>query len=135
MPQEINKLKVLINGREYTLVSERSKEHIQKVASYADSKTKEIAGRSTSSKYSTSRLAVITSLNIAEDYVILKDEFETLSKQAQANKNELGALRHKFENLQQEYKKLQNDLEASKRENVKMKTFMEAKGLKYFEKK
>ncbi|WP_100405055.1 cell division protein ZapA [Bacillus solitudinis] len=63
---------VTIYGQQYTVVGQESPAHIKEVAQYVDQKMKEIKKRSP--YLDTTRLAVLTAVNVVDDYMkILKD--------------------------------------------------------------
>ncbi len=69
---ENNKVKVRIYGQEYTIAGERDEETILKVADHVNMKMREL-GRNFSSNGQQGTLAVLTALNVADEY------FEALS--------------------------------------------------------
>lgn len=85
-----NKVEVRIAGKDYRLVGVDSDEHIQKIGLYVDKKMNEVLRANV--KLSTSMAAVLTALNIADDYSKIKDSEEALRK-------ELEDLRRKFKEL------------------------------------
>jgi len=120
-----NKVVVKILGQEYTLVSEEPKEYMQKISNYVDDKMEEIAAKN--KKLSTAMIAVLTSLNIADEYHKLYDatkaikeerekplfELEEVRKQLDSTKNELN-------NLKEEYNKVLLENERFEKESVKL---------------
>ena len=84
---EKNKVKVLIRGTEYTLVSSEEPEYVQRVAVLADKKLNEIYENSP--RLSTALAAMLTVINLADDYIKLDDTADELRKQiASCLKNE-----------------------------------------------
>ncbi len=75
---EKNKLTVTIHGFDYKLVSDDPKTYIKSVASYVDTRMNSIAAAN--KKLSTSMVAVLTALNIADDYFRLKEECEAVKE-------------------------------------------------------
>ncbi|WP_209122045.1 cell division protein ZapA [Alkalihalobacillus sp. BA299] len=67
---------VSIYGQQYTIVSEDGAAHVKEVAQYVDQKMKEIRKRNP--LLDTTRLAVLTALNVADDYVKMKKRIEQL---------------------------------------------------------
>lgn len=61
-----NKVEVRIGGKDYTLVGVESDDYIHRVALYIDRKMHEITKGN--SKLSTSMAAVLTAINVADDY-------------------------------------------------------------------
>lgn len=80
MPDK-NKVVVRIMGHEYTLVSEDTREYMQRVANVVDDKMKEIA--SANKKLSTSMIAVLTALNVTDEYLKIAMRNEELEKRIQ----------------------------------------------------
>ena len=68
---EKNKVSVIIGGMSYSLVSEDSVEYIKKVAAYVDTKMKEI--ESMHNCLTNSSKAVLTAINIADDFLKRND--------------------------------------------------------------
>ncbi|MCT4634018.1 MAG: cell division protein ZapA [Firmicutes bacterium] len=66
-----NKVVVKILGQEYTLVSEDDREYMQKIANYVDDRMEDISKGN--KKFSTAMTAVLTALNIADDFMRLND--------------------------------------------------------------
>ena len=84
--QRRNKVLIKINGQEYPIAGTESKEYLLKVGSFVDEKMEEVAMGNT--RLSTSMIAVLTSINIADLYLKLKEEYERLN-QSVAPSNEL----------------------------------------------
>ncbi len=68
---EKNRVSVIIGGMSYSLVSEDSVEYIKKVAAYVDTKMKEID--SMHNCLTNSSKAVLTAINIADDFLKRND--------------------------------------------------------------
>lgn len=84
---EKNRVKVLINGTEYTLVSSEEPEYVQRVAVLADRKLTEIY--ESSPRLSTALASMLAAINLADDYIKLDDAADNLRKQiAESLKNE-----------------------------------------------
>ena len=73
---ENNKVKIRIYGQEYTIVGERSQDEIIKAAQYVDERMQFI-GRN-SNLGSTTSLAVLSAVNIADEIFSIKEELEQL---------------------------------------------------------
>lgn len=65
-------VKVDIFGNDYILKADTDDRHIQKVADLVDQKMKEVS-LSTNSK-NTTNIAILAALNIADEYLKIKDE-------------------------------------------------------------
>lgn len=74
----VNRLIVKINGHEYTMCGEESREYLLKVATYVDEKMKEISGASP--KLSTNMVAVLTALNTADDVFKYRQELDQIKR-------------------------------------------------------
>jgi cell division protein ZapA len=95
--QRRNKVLIKINGQEYPIAGNEPKEYLLKVGSFVDEKMEEIAMGN--SRLSTSMIAVLTSINIADLYLKLKDEHERLQNQSFAPLNELDRLKEELQQL------------------------------------
>ena len=118
-----NKVEVRIAGKDYTLVGVESDEYIQKIGLYIDRKMNEIIR--TNSTLSTSMVAVLTAINVADDFVKahesehhlkkeLKHTHEEMEKVKEENRrlfNENTALAQKGTNLQLELAKREAELQ------------------------
>lgn len=84
--EDKNKVTVRIYGQEYIISGDMPREHIMKVADYVDSKMNEIARVLPTS--STSSLAVLSAVNVADDYFRMLGENQTLkTKNIQLDKD------------------------------------------------
>jgi len=71
-----NKLTIEIYGQKYTIKGREKLEHLKEVANYVDEKIKQISLNNP--RLDTSRLAVLSALNIADEYIKLKREYEEM---------------------------------------------------------
>ncbi|MGI6737449.1 MAG: cell division protein ZapA [Anaerovoracaceae bacterium] len=81
-----NKVNVSIYGQEYTIVGEKSPEYIAKIAAHVDSRMNEIAEGIDGGPVSS--LAVLSAVNIADEYFELQDritELQRLNEQLEAD--------------------------------------------------
>lgn len=114
-----NKVVIRIAGNDYTLVGVESEEYIQKVGLYIDRKMNEILMRN--SRLSTSLAAVLTALNVADDFfksrereTALRGENEKINEEIELLKMENKLLKEEKEELASKNTSLQ--LELAKRE-------------------
>lgn len=85
---EKKKVKVLINGAEYTLVTAEPAEYVQRVAVRVDRALSEIA--QSNKRLSTAMLAMLTSINLADELIRLEDTADNLrTKVAEYSKSEI----------------------------------------------
>ena len=144
---ENNKVKIRIYGQEYTIVGERSQDEIIKAAQYVDERMQFI-GRN-SNLGSTTSLAVLSAVNIADEIFSIKEELEqlrTLNAQLEADakkyvdlwddakknviqyRNEIEDLRKKasddsqIREIQRRYKELESRFFDLQMENVQLKS-------------
>jgi cell division protein ZapA len=71
-----NRLTVEIYGQQYQLAGKASPGHMRQVASHVDEKMRQIADRNP--RLDTTRLAVLSAVNIADDYLRLKQEYDEI---------------------------------------------------------
>lgn len=74
--EEKNKLNVDIYGQQYRMVGKASTAHLRAVANHVDEKMRQIAGGNT--RLDTAKLAVLSAINIADEYFRLREEYEEL---------------------------------------------------------
>jgi len=144
---ENNRVKIRIYGQEYTIVGERSQDEIIKAAQYVDERMQFI-GRN-SNLGSTTSLAVLSAVNIADEIFSIKEELEqlrTLNAQLEADakkyvdlwddakknviqyRNEIEDLRKKasddsqLREIQRRYKELESSFFDLQMENVQLKS-------------
>ncbi|MEW9122043.1 MAG: cell division protein ZapA [Thermotaleaceae bacterium] len=119
-----NKVIVRIYGQEYTMVSIETREYMQKVANYVDDKMEEIAKKS--GKLSTAMVAVLTALNVADDYFKTKEELEGLENVYLKTKEQL-------ESLENEAMRPLKELQEVREQLAVAKELMDEKGMEYRE--
>jgi cell division protein ZapA len=71
-----NKSTVEINGQQYYLTGKATPNHMKKVAGFVDDKMKQIS--QSNPKLDANRLAVLSAVNIADQYLQLKQEYEEI---------------------------------------------------------
>ncbi|NTV88776.1 MAG: cell division protein ZapA [Clostridiales bacterium] len=114
-----NKVEVKIAGKDYTIVGTESEEYIQRVGLYVDRKMIEIMRGN--NKLSTSMAAVLTAMNVADDFfkaheseVLLKRELKKLHEDFEQLREEKARLTEENSHLKAGSSSLQ--LELAKRE-------------------
>lgn len=73
---EINRVTVKILGQEYTIAGDKPREEIEKIALYVDEKMKLIS--KTINDGTSGKTAILSAINIAEEYFDSLEEIETL---------------------------------------------------------
>lgn len=119
-----NKVIVKILGQEYTIVSDEPREYMQKISNYVDDIMGEIAEKN--KKLSTAMIAVLTALNVADEYYKLKDSTHELEKKAvqpldelEAAKEQLTAATAEINERDKEYEKILYEYEKLKEDSDK----------------
>lgn len=84
--QKKTRITVDIYGQQYSIVGTESSSHIRLVASIVDDKMREISAKNPT--LDTSKLAVLTAVNIVHEYMKLKDEYERLLRKMNKEKDD-----------------------------------------------
>jgi len=121
-----NKAVVKIYGQEYAIVSDNDREHIQRVSNLVDDKMKEISAKN--KKLSTAMVAVLTALNMAEEFYGEKEKLEELEEMKQApdqaleeKENEIAELNELLKERALEIEFIENAAEEKKKAFETMK--------------
>lgn len=114
-----NKVELRIGGKDYTIVGTEPEEHIQRVGLYIDKKMCEIMKMN--NKLSTSMVAVLTAINVADEYFKLRDSELNLRRELKRLHDQLEGLKADNQRLTQENSTLSGvntdlKLELAKRE-------------------
>lgn len=81
---KINKVSVNIFDEEYVVKGEENPQYIQMLASYVDRQMRSIYKRNTN--LTVSKIAVLTSLNLADELNKLQEEYDEISKALEEEK-------------------------------------------------
>ncbi|MBU8905116.1 cell division protein ZapA [Desertibacillus haloalkaliphilus] len=76
--KEKQRTTVSIYGQQYTIVGYEAPSHVTKVAKQVDEKMREI--KSVNPYLDTTRLAVLTAVNVVDEYIKLQEKLEQLEK-------------------------------------------------------
>ncbi|TCS83517.1 cell division protein ZapA [Tepidibacillus fermentans] len=76
--EQKNRLTISIYGQQYTIVGKASSNYLRMVSGYVDDKMRQIAG--SNARLDTTKIAVLTAVNIADEYFRLKQEYDELRK-------------------------------------------------------
>lgn len=113
-----NKIKVIIGGALYVLQGSDSPAHMQRVASYIDKVMTDVKQLDISNRMSTTQIAMLTSINIADDLIKAENKLEERDLENNGFYNEFdklekenAALRDKIAELQIEFTKRQTEAE------------------------
>ncbi len=82
-----NKSKVVVEiyGEEYKIVGDTPEEYIQMIGGYVDKKMRQISGKNP--RLSAIKVAVLAALNIADELSKLQEDYDTLVKLMDAERN------------------------------------------------
>lgn len=107
---EKNKVKVLIDGAEYTLVTAETAEYVQRVAVRVDKKIKDI--KRENPQLTNVMIAMLAAINLSDEYIKLEDATDNLRKQvsdyANSESKLLAALDERSQKAAQLEKEVQN---------------------------
>ena len=113
-----NKIEVLIGGKVYTLVGIESDEYMQRIALYIDKKMNEIRKTDLSKKLSTNAIAILTSINVADDLFKANQECKIKS-------NDIAEYKTRIKELSEELEKYQNELGEIQKEALEYQELFE----------
>ncbi len=99
-----NKTTVRLMGQEYTVTSDASEEHMQRVCLYVDGKFKDVSLRN--GFLNTNMTAVLTAVNIAEDFLTVSDDNLELTKKIKIANEEILRLKENISKLTEENEKI-----------------------------
>ncbi|HHW57730.1 MAG TPA: cell division protein ZapA [Clostridia bacterium] len=105
---ELNKVSVIINGNEYILKSDYSEEHVIKLANYVDNVIKELS--QSYDKLSQMQLLLLSSLNIADELFMVREENNAIKKELLSLKAELEKKNRYIKSLEEELEKTRQQL-------------------------
>ncbi len=113
--KEKNEVEVLIGGEKYTICGYESADYLQRIATYINKKRDEVAKNFPSSLISSETKAVLTEINIADDYYSASLELENMKMDIEEKDKTIFELKHEMisdkEKLEDALKKIM-ELEA-----------------------
>jgi cell division protein ZapA len=101
------KTTVRIGGKEYTMSGNDSEEYIHRVAIYVDRKMSQI--EESNNNLSTTMLAVLTCLNIADELLKLREQTDGMRQQVESYRKQVEALTRQQELNATEMNRLQKE--------------------------
>ncbi|MCL1924017.1 MAG: cell division protein ZapA [Defluviitaleaceae bacterium] len=113
---ELNNVKVVIDGQVHELVSEDDPIYVQKVAAYIDAKIKDIHRQKNNGYINHRMKTLFISLNIADDLFKERNINEELKEELKELTESLTEYIELTNNLQEENKILRDELEKTKNE-------------------
>ncbi|MGN0466626.1 MAG: cell division protein ZapA [Lachnospiraceae bacterium] len=112
-------MEVLIDGKLYTLATEDSGEHVQRIINYFNSKIDEFKKNSNYKRMSKDYQNILLSLNIADDLFKAKGVIGELKEQLIKKDRDIAVLQEKLEELQMKQSMAKEMLGESKKEKKK----------------
>ncbi len=112
--------KVKIGGVEYQISSTADEDYVIKVAYYVDKKLEELSKNDR--RLSTAMAAVLTCVNVADDYFRALDDGEALRGQLLKYADEAGALKAENQKLKNENKRLTDENRNFQIQNARLDT-------------
>ncbi|NLO24989.1 MAG: cell division protein ZapA [Clostridiales bacterium] len=114
MQDNKNRVTVEIMGQQYTMLGQGSEEYLHSIALYVDKKMKELSKKGCT--MNNTMLAVLTALNIADEFFGLKQDLEIAQKQAAKPGKELEDARYRLRKAGEEAARLKAEIENLKQQ-------------------
>lgn len=111
---------VKINGAEYRISCEADEEYVRHVAYHVDKKMRDLISRD--KRLSTSMAAVLTAVNIADEYMQAQEDNEKLRAQLLKYAEEAGGSKLALDKLNAELSRLRAENQSLKMNVVKLET-------------
>lgn len=111
---------VKINNAEYRIVSEADEEYVRHVAYHVDKKMRELISRD--KRLSTSMAAVLTAVNVSDEYMQSREDNEKLRAQLLKYAEEAGSGKLALDKLNAELTRLRAENQSLKMNVVKLET-------------
>ena len=105
-----NKIEVIIGGVMYVLQGKESEEHMQRVASYIDKVIADVKKLDLSNRMSTAQIAMLTSINVADDLLKVKNQLQEQDLENSGFYNEYAKLEEENAALNDKISELQTEL-------------------------
>ncbi len=97
---EKEKVEVVIMGKVHTIIGNENKEYLQKLATYIDTKLREVTSHPSFRRMSLENKQLFINLNLAEDYCKAKDWADQLEKDKLQSQEEIYKLKEKIVDLE-----------------------------------
>ena len=120
MENEKRTVTVRINGYEYKIASTEPEEYIQKVAFYVDKKMTALCERD--QRLSTAMAAVLTSVNVADDYFKAQEDADNLRSQLLKYVEEANNSRMELDKLKLDNERMKEEIQDFRIEIAKLET-------------
>lgn len=97
---EKEKVEVVIMGKVYTIMATEDRDYLQRLATYIDSKLREVTSHPSFRRMSLENKQLFINLNLAEDYCKAKDWIEKLEEDKKNSQDEIYELKDKIVRLE-----------------------------------
>jgi cell division protein ZapA len=114
-----NKVEVMICGNKYTVTAQESRDYILRVAEYVDGCMREMITQNPS--LSTTMTAVLTAINICDEYFKVKNGTDNMRSQLQKYIDDASAARAEVRDAQLEIMRLRSEIKELKGKNPESK--------------
>ena len=117
MESSKNHIKVLIDGKVFTLSGSESEDYLQRVSTYLNHKISECASVEGYRKQTPDTRSILLALNIADDYFKVKNIVETSETDIETKDKEMYDLKHELVSAQLKYESAQKEINRLKEVN------------------
>jgi cell division protein ZapA len=114
MKDKKTRVTVEIMGQQYKMLGEASEEYLHSIALHVDKKMRELSR--TGKAMNNTMLAVLTALNITDEYFKLKQELEMAQKQTAKPEKDLEDARYQLRKSREEAQRLKKEMEDLKQQ-------------------
>ena len=116
-----NKVLIKINGQEYPIVGHEPKDYLLKVGNFVDEKMEKVRGAN--QRLSTSMIAVLTSINMADELLKLEEKLKKAKSEYREPLKELQELKRNYEVMESKLKNMEEESKQLKRVNGNLEMF------------
>ncbi|SET49852.1 cell division protein ZapA [Natronincola peptidivorans] len=118
-----NKVIIKINGQDYQIIGTEPKDYLLKVGNFVDEQMDCIAKHN--NKLSTSMIAVLTSINIADQFLKMQNQFDTIKKEHADPLNELEQLKNHYNIALKELEEKRESLQLLQKQAEELMSYKE----------
>ncbi len=115
-----NDVQVSINGKVYNIAGYENVDYLQKIATYLNKKASELKNELGYNIINDSEKNVLMQINLADDYLKLKEQQDANSSEADEKFKEISSLKRDIISLQTKLDAAAQEKEALRKENVEL---------------
>lgn len=115
-----NDARVCINGKNYNIAGYENVEYLHKIADYINNKYAEIKGQNGSNIINDSEKNILMMINIADDYLKLREKDDEISYGFDDRQKEIANLKRELVGLQTRLEAAENDNKLLRADNVEL---------------